>query len=447
MINFFNSDLTLVFIYFVVLLAVGYATSRKQKSEDYLIAARNLGPLSTMATINASKTGSILMVFVAMVYMFGFSAIWYFVGMTLGILLFLPFALRLKDSSKGKFYTLADYFKYNYGKASGIAASLMTIFLMFGVVVLNLIAATKIFVFFFAWPFWLCAIIVMLVVTGYLLLGGFKAVVKTDIIQYGAMIFILGILTFILAKSSIASPSEWGLFQVDIPSLAGFFILGILYPFSMPELWQRVYSAKDKKTLKKGILMSAGVYFVFALFLALVAMGIKTNFPGIDPELALIHGFKELLPAGILGLSVVMLFSAIMSSLDTYIFTGASSVVQDLSNAVKGKAVRNIKIAIIIFGILGTTISILIQSLAIGAYIFVSFAIILSVISFATWIKKNIKETTLLFGFVFGFLGVLVFLTINLLTDGLTPLIVMVGLFASVLGLIVGGVVGRFKKA
>lgn len=438
-------DFVLIFLYFAILLAVGYATSRKQNNEDYLIAQRKLGSLSTMATVNASKTGSILMLFVAMVYMLGFSAIWYFVGMTLGILLFLPFSMRLKESSQGRFYTLADYFKYNYGKYAAMAASLMTIFLMFGLAVLNLIAATKIFVFFSQWPFWICALLIMIVILIYLLLGGFKAVVKTDIIQYIAIIFILGILAFIVFNNSSISPSEWNLFQADTASIVGFFILGILFPFSMPELWQRVYSAENKKALKNGLLSSAAIYFVFALFLAIVAVGIKTQFPDIDPDLALIHGFKELLPSGILGLSVVMLFSAIMSSIDTYIFTGASAAVQDFSTSNKEKIVKFIKIGITIFAIAGTVLSILIQSLMIGGYIFISFAIILSVISFATWIKKNIRESSLLYGFGFGTIGVVIFLVISLMNGEVNPAIIMVGLFASILGLIVGGSVSKLK--
>ena len=122
----------------------------------------------------------------------------YFIGVVVGTLLFIPFALRLKENSKQRFYTLADYFKFNYGKGSAAIVSLITIFLMFGFLVLNLMAGTKLFMFFTSWPFWLCAMIVMLVVLGYLLMGGFKAVVKTDILQYVAMIAILVLLTIVL---------------------------------------------------------------------------------------------------------------------------------------------------------------------------------------------------------------------------------------------------------
>ena len=136
-------DFLLIFAYFIILLAIGYFTSRKQKDEDYLIAERKLGSWSTMATINASKTGSIMMIFIAFIYIWGFSALWYFIGMICGMFIFIPFALRLKDKSQQRFYTLAHYFKYLYGKKAAFFASVLTIFMMFGFLVLNLIAGTK----------------------------------------------------------------------------------------------------------------------------------------------------------------------------------------------------------------------------------------------------------------------------------------------------------------
>ena len=227
-----NLDFLLIFAYFVVLLIIGYFTSRRQKPEDYLIAERKLGTWRTMATMNASKSGSILMTFVALTYLWGFSALWYFIGVVTGAVLFIPFALRLKEQSKQRFYTLADYFKHNYGKIAAVFASLISIFLMFGLGVINLIAGTKIFLFFTGWPFYLCAIIMVSIILIYLLLGGFRAVAKTDIIQYIAMIFILFMLTLVLFKGSLIPVSEWNFFRADIGTIVGFFLVGILFPFA-----------------------------------------------------------------------------------------------------------------------------------------------------------------------------------------------------------------------
>jgi len=437
-------DYFLILIYFGILLLIGYLSSKKESKEDFLIAKRNLNSWQTMATINASKTGSVLMIFTAFVYLWGISALWYFIGMVVGVIIFIPFATRLKDNSKGKFYTLADYFRYNYGKKISIIVSLLTIFIMFGYAVLNLIAGTKIFLFFTGWQFWICAIIMSAIVLAYLTLGGFRAVVKTDILQYAAMIVILAMLAFTFFKGSLIPMSEWNFFKADLGTIIGFFLVGILFPFAMPDMWQRVYSAKDKKAVKKGIIMAAVVYAIFALLLGLVALTVKAHFPGIDPDLALVHGFGNLLPVGLLGLSLVLLFSAIMSSLDTYIFTASSGIVQDLFN--RKKDVKMMRTTIVILTILTAVLAIILKKLVISTYIFVTVILALGAVVIATWIRKKIKETTLLIGFIIGIKAIIALLVVYALTVGIQPTLAVIGLLATIIGLFIGGLYSKIMK-
>jgi len=439
-------DSMLIITYFTALILIGYITSKKQNSEDYLIAERKLGTLSTMATINASKTGSILMIFVGLVYLWGFSALWYFIGAGIGMTIFIPFAMKLKENSGEKYYTLGDYFKYNYGKIMGKIAGGFTIFLMFGFLVLNMIAGAKVFMFFSGYTFWICAIIVLGIVLIYTYLGGYDAVVKTDIIQYLAMIIIFIILTVTMFNSSIIPSSDWNLFKSDLPTMIGFFLIGILYPFAMPDLWQRVYSSKDKKVLKKSIILSIIIYISLALMLALIALTVKAKFPTIDPDLALVYSFNTLLSPGIVGLSIILLFAAIMSSLDTYLFTAASSVAQDFYILSKRKTVRMIKKFSIILGLIALIVSIIIQNLIIGSFIFISFTIVLSVSTIATWFNKKVLERTLIIGIITGITGVLIVLIKQLLENNLQPSIMIVSLVASIFGIIIGAIITRFKK-
>jgi len=440
-------DYILVLAYFIALLSIGYVTSKRETEEGFLIADRKLGTWSTMATVNASKTGSILMIFVAMVYVWGFSALWYFIGMSIGVLIYIPFAVKLKRESQQRYYTLADYFRYNYGKKTAFFASAITIFLMFGYMIMNLIAGTKIFVYFTNWPFWICAIIMVLIVMTYLLLGGFKAVVKTDMLQYIAMIFIIIILLFVMIKSTTIAAADWNLFKADIGTMVGFFLLGIMFPFALPDLWQRVYAAKNRKALVNGLLLSVVIYFGFALLLGIVALTVKAKFPNIDPDLALIHGLSNMVPSGLIGLAVVLLFSAIMSSVDTYIFTGASIIVQDFTNLDKRRTVKNIKIAIVVLALLGTFVGILIQGLLMSAYIFAAFMLVIATAVLATWIRKRIKPFTLQTGFCVGIVALIILLIKSIAIEGeIQPTMVIAGIILTIIGLIAGGIISKFRQ-
>ena len=432
-----NLDLFLIFAYFVVLLIIGWRYSKRQSQEDFLIAERKLGAFSTMMTINASKTGSILMIFVALAYLWGFSAIWYFLGVVAGALLFIPFALRLRERSE-RYYTLADYFRHNYGRGASYFASLLTIFGMVGFLIVNLIASAKVFSFFTGWSFWLSSLIMVLIILCYLLLSGYKAVVATDILQYFAIMFIMVLLSFLLFNGSLIPFSEWNLFSADIFSILGFFIVGILIPFASPDLWQRVYSARGKKELKKALIWSAIIYGVVAFLLTLIALTVKSNFPLIDPDTALIYGFANLLPAGLVGLSVVLLFSAMMSSIDTYIFTASSAIIQDFFSFSKEKTIKYMKVVIFLLSIFAFLVSILIQDALIGTYIFIAFVMPLSVCVIASWINSRIKQRTILFGFIFGLVFSLGFMIKTLLEGNIEPSIVLVGIVGTIFGLFFG---------
>lgn len=259
-------------------------------------------------------------------------------------------------------------------------------------------------------------------------------------------IIIIAILALLLFNGSLVPASEWDFFSAGIITILGFFIVGFFLPFASPDLWQRVYSAKGKREVKLGLLWSIVPYAIVAFLLALIALTVKVKFPSVEPDLALIHGFANLLPPGLVGLSVVLLFGAIMSSLDTYLYTAASAIIQDFSKSDSEKTVRNIKKTIFILSILAVIIAILIQSLIVGTFIFVALVMVLSVTVILTWIKKNVKERTLVFGFVIGLFVSIGFMVFSALRGSLQPTVIIVSLIAGVLGLIIGGLVSLVKR-
>ena len=103
--------------YFILLLVVGYLSSRKDSLEGYLIADRKLGSVRSGLSIVASKIGGgTILVLSAFVYVFGPSAYWYVIGSACGYVLFIFFARHVKRmADKKKFYTLMDYVRYRFG--------------------------------------------------------------------------------------------------------------------------------------------------------------------------------------------------------------------------------------------------------------------------------------------------------------------------------------------
>ncbi|HBY74461.1 TPA: hypothetical protein DEG21_00820 [Patescibacteria group bacterium] len=83
-------------------------------------------------------------------------------------------------------------------------------------------------------------------------MGGFKAVVKTDIIQGFGLFTILFLIIFSLFFNiPTFSKINIDFFSIPIGQIVNFFLAGLLLPFAAAELWQRVYAAKNIENLKK----------------------------------------------------------------------------------------------------------------------------------------------------------------------------------------------------
>ncbi|MCA9495630.1 MAG: hypothetical protein KC589_01705 [Nanoarchaeota archaeon] len=440
-------DFTFIVVYFILLIIIGFVVNKKESNEDFLISSRKLGLLSGISTINASKTGAIIMAYTALVFLYGVSAVWYFIGTLLGYLIFIPFAIKLYKQSEMKQYTLAEYFYKNYGKVTGNISNLLTIIIMLGFLIINLTAAATVFEFFTNISLLISAIIILSAILLYIILRGFKAVVKTDLVQY---IAILGILIIIpIALLNLGNETlnlNINLFEIGAKNLFGFLLLGFLFPFASPELWQRLYALPNTKTLKKSILYSSLVYFIFGSLLTYIALLIRDTLPNIDPNIAFVNGLTQMLPAGLIGLTVVLLISAFMSSIDTYLYTASSAFVQNfMKEKNKDYIKKKIRITIFVFGIIGLILTILISNLVDSVYL-TAFVVVLAIPTIITWIKPKIDNVILKFGFIIGMVVVLSLLPFEFLKETVDPGIILKGIGATLFGLFIGWLYSILKR-
>ncbi|MFT7616095.1 MAG: Na+/proline symporter, partial [Candidatus Woesearchaeota archaeon] len=253
-------DWIIIAAYVAVIVGISIFISKKQSKEGFLIANRAVGLWDSICTINATKTGAILVIYVALLYQYGISSILYFIGIAAGYLLFIPFAKKLFSVSKDK-YTLAQYFKHHVSTTAGYVAATITLVVMIGFLIINLIAAAKTTEYMLSVPFELAVIAISLIICLYLFFAGFNAVVKTDVIQYVAIMIVIVLLAIFMAPSIDITAFQT---ETSLPfsQIIGFFILGIFFPFASPDLWQRTYAVKSQKILTKSLLISTGIYIV-----------------------------------------------------------------------------------------------------------------------------------------------------------------------------------------
>jgi Na+/proline symporter len=195
-------DLILLLSYAVVCLVIGIWSSRNQKDEDYLIAGRKLNLWGFITSVVASYIGGAAIVaYTAYVYRFGMSAIAVFLGTSIGFIIFIPYAKKLrKFSTKKKFITLSDWFYFKFNKEVGFLSAVILFVVYFGMLLNQFIAGSSILSNISGWSYETALLFSSIIISIYLFAGGFRSVVKTDIFQY--------IVLFVAKKDLLPSTSS-----------------------------------------------------------------------------------------------------------------------------------------------------------------------------------------------------------------------------------------------
>jgi SSS family solute:Na+ symporter len=325
-------DIILVFAYLLVCLIIGFFSSRRETTSEFLIAGRKLSLWRFVSTYVASAIGGgTLIAYSAFIYKFGISAAWGFVGYCGMIALFTFYARKIRTMGhKENWHTLPDFFYARHGHMVGITVSTLILLTSLLLLIGQLIAGAMVLCVATGWPYFLSLLLGTIVVIIYLLLGGFNAVVITDIFQYILMIFLTLVIGISLTIGTTFVPSQLDLVGAGGSITFGLVLFGAVAVVISPEVWQRVYAAKDDKTIRWGMPISAFFIALIAAGLTLIVMVTRVEFPGIMPEESMAYGLVYLLPLVVRGFGLVLLFATIMSSADTWIFALSTIVSKNI---------------------------------------------------------------------------------------------------------------------
>lgn len=443
-------DLSILAVYFAIVILVGILSSRKRSNEGFLIADRSLGPWMDTATIVAAKTGAgVLVTFVALVYLYGISAMWFFAGAATGYLIFIPFAVHLRHlSALQRFYTLSDYFFHRFGVAAGVVSAIVVFLYMVLVLMIQMISGAKILNDLIGISYGFSLLVIAGTIFSYMILGGFAAVVKTDVLQFLAIVILTWLIGYVLWSGSLRSVMD-AAFSIGKPapikSILSFFLIGILLPFTSAELWQRVYAAKDAKTVRKTLFMTSFFYTLIGVSILIIGLAISARVKNIDPDLALVAGFRNLLPSGLLGIAVVALLAAILSSADSYLFVTVSIVIHDFYSRFrkveKQKLVRVFRIMLPVFIVLTLALSFRFRSVVAITFYALAFGSIIAVSGMVSWLIRPIQREMIISGIIAGVIGTL----FSIIMVASSERLVLRSIGFTIAGLAVGGCFCAFR--
>jgi solute:Na+ symporter, SSS family len=345
-------DVAIIAFYFVVVFAIGFYFSRKERTlEDYFLASRNVGWFAIGASLFVSNISTEHFIGLAGSGATSGLAVGHFEWLACIIVLvlgwvFVPFYLR------SNVLTMPEFLERRFNRSCAVyLAGVSILAYIFTKISVHLYAAAVVLEHVAGWnP--LTAATILVVVTGiYTIAGGLAAVIYTELVQTLVLLTGAVVLTFIglnevggFAGLRAAVPP--GYFHMIKPisdpefPWTGIFlgapILGIWYWCTDQVIVQRVLAAKDEGHAKAGTIFAGFLKIlpVFVLVLpgliayALYPQMFTKNADGLvtNGDIAYPMLIINLLPHGLIGVMIAALLAALMGGMAS-VFNSASTLV------------------------------------------------------------------------------------------------------------------------
>jgi sodium/proline symporter len=378
-----NTLFTVFLMYLLILAGLALWSRREaQTMSGYFIAGKNLPPWVVAFSTNATgESGWLLLGLTGMGYAVGAQALWVVAGEVIGIALaWLLMSRRLKRlADQSDAITVPDVLAAHFGDHRHVLRrlSVLIILVMVGAyVAAQMVATGKAFDGFTELDYSSGVLVGATIIILYTLVGGYKAVAWTDLIQGILMLLGLILLPIVaiqagdgwssvmdnLAQQDPGLLSPWGPEGKSSAALVGIFsFLAVGLPFmGVPQLMVRFMSARSEKSLVPAMTISIAVILLFDLGAVLTGMAGRALMPGLDdPERILPMLSTSLLPPVWAGVMMVVVLAAIMSTVDSLLILASSAVVRDYWQQIRGTTLSDHalanrgKIVTLIIGLIG----------------------------------------------------------------------------------------------
>ncbi len=364
---------TILILYLAIMIGIGvYCRKSATSVSNFVLGGRNVGGWVTAFAYGTSYFSAVVFIGYAgqFGWSYGVSAAWIGVGNALlgSALAWLVLGKRTRAMSlKLNAATMPEFFekRYNSKPLKTVSAVIVFIFLIpYTASVYN--GLSRLFSMAFDIPYEVCIVSMAVLTAVYVILGGYMATAINDFIQGIIMLVgIIAVVIFVIENKGGFSEAVFSLGQItdtgvnagelgsifgpDPLNLIGVIILTSLGTWGLPQMIQKFYAIKDNSSIKRGTVIST----IFALVVAggsYFMGGFGRLYANTDAEIAAETGVAHLgssggklafdtivpamlqdaLPEILIGIVVVLVLSASMSTLSSLVLTSSSTLTIDL---------------------------------------------------------------------------------------------------------------------
>jgi SSS family solute:Na+ symporter len=354
-------DVAIFAAYMLVMLGVGFHFMRRHRGgDDYYVGGRDMGAWHIGLSVVATDVGGGFSIGLGgLGFAIGLSGSWMLltglVGAWLSAVLLIP---RIKGNRAfARALTFPDVFAHFFNRKVALLAGIISAVGYIGFTASQILAGAKLAAGTFAHVDRGTALLVMgAVVVLYTVMGGMKAVIYTDTIQWivllGGLVFIGLPVAFVAvggfpALRHTLRPEMLTLTNVSWQRLVDWAVTIVPIWFVGMTLYQRIYASRDERTAKRAWYIAGLFEWPVMAFLG-VSLGLlarvaadqgrfgylgAADVAATDPEAGLPMLLRTVLPAGLMGLVMSAYFSAVLSTADSCLMAASGNVVTDILSA------------------------------------------------------------------------------------------------------------------
>lgn len=422
-------DLGIFIFYILAMLGVGLYFFRKNKSDDdYYVGGRNMSAGHVGLSVVATDVGGGFSIGLGgLGFTMGLSGNWMLFTGLIGAWMSSAFLIpKVFGTAKKKgLLSFPQALEHFYNPQVALIAGIISLIGYIGFTSSQILAGAKLASATFpALEIPQGVLIMGIVAVVYTVIGGIKAVIYTDSIQWSILLIgLVGIgipLGFLEIGGfeglrEILKPEMLSITNVSFVQLVNWAITIIPIWFVGMTLYQRIYACKDEKTAIKawriaglfewpvmafmGVLL--GLFAKVALEQGMfVDLGFGPN-SEIDTEMGLPLFLREMLPIGLMGLMLSAYFSAIMSTADSCLMAASGNFISDILGRFYPSSksqIRNSQIVTFVIGALAVVLALSMENvleLMLHSYAFMVSGLLIPVIGML-FIKKPSAKAAIL---------------------------------------------------
>lgn len=351
-------DLSIFILYMIVMLGFGFFFLKTNKgADDYYVGGRNMSSLHVGLSVVATDVGGGFSIGLGgLGFVLGISGSWMLFTGLLGAWLAAVFLIPKVKGNRvfDKAFTFPEVFGHYFNAKVALIAGIISAIGYAGFTSSQILAGAKLANGTFANLDLQSALLIMgTIAVVYTVMGGLKAVIYTDTVQW--TILMLG-LVFIGIPISYNAVGGWEAIQKavdpELLSLTNMTWQRVIYwgvtiiPiwFVGMTLYQRIYACNDEKTAKRAWYLAGLFEWPVMAFMG-VSLGLfakvgaaqgmfeylgAADISDTDPETGLPMLLRTVLPVGLMGLMMSAYFSAILSTADSCLMAASGNVVSDI---------------------------------------------------------------------------------------------------------------------